>query len=126
MSEKSLVEDGSLKVDKAKKAVFLDPKAIVDEAEMRGHQTTEMNKDPIPVGATVDSVQDPASLTEVKEGTIAPIDKAGNPNTPLEDADMARFANQGTPDYEGEKAGFDAETLETGKKVSGHKTKAGL
>lgn len=113
---------------------------------------------------TKDSVRDPAEDTLVKEGTIAPIEKSGDPSTVsgedifnpeaeaenidpksfskvktnygsetkgdpvtgIEEPHMEEYNNQGTPDYEGEKADIEADTLETGKKVKGHKTHSGL
>jgi hypothetical protein len=64
------------------------------------------------------------SFVESPKGKILPIEKSGDPATPVEDADLERFANQGTPDYQGAKDNLDAE--EELKKAVGHKTHSGL
>jgi hypothetical protein len=63
-------------------------------------------------------------FVESPKGKILPIEKSGDPATPVEDADLERFANQGTPDYQGAKDNLDAE--EELKKPVGHKTHSGL
>ena len=72
------------------------------------------------VNDAVEDVPADKDWVEVSQGTIAP-QQAGKPEYPLEDADMARFANQGTPDYVGKKDNLDdGESL---KKPLGHLTK---
>jgi hypothetical protein len=72
----------------------------------------------------VDDVAKDNNLATDKKGMIGLQQDAGSPDTPVNDADMERFANQGTPDYEGQKEGLeDGELL---KKAVGHKTPSGL
>jgi GH24 family phage-related lysozyme (muramidase) len=133
VDDKSIVEDGSLKVDKAKKRVtdlFIEEPAMKDVMgldEQKTEETREMTKTPLPEATeAVNDVPNPDKWHETKDGTVSPQFKAGKAEEPMADSDMARFANQGTPDYEGDKADFAPETTETGKKVRGHKTKSGL
>lgn len=75
------------------------------------------------IASTIDDVATDKSFVEVSQGTIAP-QQAGSPDTPLNDSDQSRFANQGTPDFEGHKDSLeDGEVL---KKAVGHKTPSGL
>lgn len=75
------------------------------------------------IASTINDVSADKAWVEVSQGTIAP-QQAGSPDTPLNDADQARFANQGTPDYEGTKDTLDDD--ESLKKALGHKTSSGL
>jgi hypothetical protein len=75
------------------------------------------------IASTIDDVATDKSFVEVSKGTIAP-QQAGSPDTPLQDSDQARFANQGAPDYEGKKDSLDSE--ESLKQALGHKTSSGL
>jgi len=104
-----------------------DPHTGIDVGANKAVQEKEISKDVCPeLKDAVEDVPAGAPWAEAPEGKIIPIEKSGDPTTPLPDADLERFANQGTPDYQGQKADMEAETQEVGKKVKGHKTKSGL
>lgn len=66
-------------------------------------------------------------FVESPKGTVLPIEKSGKVEEPIADSDLERFANQGTPDYEGQKESQeDPATMVIGQKTLGHKTKSGL
>lgn len=117
-----------------KKSVW-DPKSgtLVKEGtsapiENAGDSTSVGGKNDIdnPEGSAKEAEAGNWKLTESPQGTIAPIEKAGKVEEPVMDSNQLRWAKQGTPDFEGTKADVEPETLDTGKKVRGHKTKSGL
>jgi len=77
--------------------------------------------------AAIEDVPTDAVWTGDKKGTIALQQDAGESEESIKDPDLERFANRGTPDYEGQKESQeDASTMVVGQKTLGHKTKSSL
>ena len=119
------VADGTVAKDSFDMPETLPQIEGLEAGKQEGIQSKEMSKDVLPeVESAKDDVPADEAWVEEKSGKIAPQQNAGSKDTPLEDPDLARFANQDGPDYQGTKDNMEGD--EVLKKAVGHKTKSGL